>query len=160
MQSVLRYSFVWTVEKCTSLKIATHRMKRRRTAETCKFQRSIHKRIFLTLRTYTAWSMRGAFTEQTLRSTGYKYLEIGINAGPSSYVEIALGDHHGRELSLSLETWKGFYEQRWNIYKVLRNEYNFISVGLLTVSVCTLNDAALVRLDSSFLRWSKRHYDV
>jgi len=54
--------------------------------------------------------MRGAFTEQTLRSTGYKYLEIGINAGPPSYVEIALGDHHGRELSLSLETWKGFYE--------------------------------------------------
>ena len=33
----------------------------------------------------------------------------------------------------------------------LRNEYkdNFISVGPLIVSVCTLNDATLVRLDSS-----------
>jgi len=82
---------------------------------------------------------------------GYKYLEIGINAGLPSYVEIALGDHRGHELSLSLETWKGLYEQRWNIYKILRNEYknNFISVGLLTVSVCMLNDAMLVRFNSS-----------
>jgi len=34
---------------------------------------------------------------------------------------------------------------------MLRNEYkdNFISVGPLTVSVCTLNDAMLVCLDSS-----------
>jgi len=44
--------------------------------------------------------------------TGYKFLEIGINVGPSSYVEIALGDHRGHELSLSLEMWKVLYEQR------------------------------------------------
>jgi len=40
-----------------------------------------------------------------LTATGYKYLEIGINVSPS-YVEIALGDYRGHELSLSLETWK------------------------------------------------------
>ncbi|KYN24346.1 hypothetical protein ALC57_04055 [Trachymyrmex cornetzi] len=75
-----------------------------------------------------------------LTSTGYKYLEIGINVGPPSYVEIALGDHRGHELSL--ETWNGLYEQRWNIYKMLRNEYknNFINVGPLTVRVCTLQN--------------------
>jgi len=86
-----------------------------------------------------------------LMVTGYKYLKIGINVGPPSYVEIALRDHRGHELSLSLETWKGFYEQQWNIYKMLRNEYkdNFISIGSLTISVCTLNDATLIRLDSS-----------
>ncbi|KYN11060.1 hypothetical protein ALC57_16792 [Trachymyrmex cornetzi] len=87
--------------------------------------------------------------------TGYKYLEIGINVGPPSYVEIALGDHSGHELSLSLETWKGLYEQRWNIYKMLRNEYkdNFISVGPLTVRVCMLqSNVTLVRLDSSSVR--------
>ncbi|KAL6253943.1 hypothetical protein P5V15_015789 [Pogonomyrmex californicus] len=33
--------------------------------------------------------------------------------------ELALGDHRGQELILSLETWKGLYEQRWNIYKLL-----------------------------------------
>jgi len=49
-----------------------------------------------------------------------KEYKIGINVGPSSYVEIALGDHRGHELSLSLETWKGLYEQQWNIYKMLR----------------------------------------
>ncbi|KAL6256710.1 hypothetical protein P5V15_011637 [Pogonomyrmex californicus] len=55
----------------------------------------------------------------TLTATGYKFLEIGINVGPPSYVEPALGDHRGQELILSLETWKGLYEQRWNIYKLL-----------------------------------------
>ncbi|KYN30738.1 hypothetical protein ALC56_14982 [Trachymyrmex septentrionalis] len=89
-----------------------------------------------------------------LTNTGYKFLEIGINVGPPSYVEIVLGDHRGHELSLSLETWKSLYDQRWNIYKMLRNEYkdNFISVGPLIVRVCTLNDATLVRLDSSSVR--------
>ena len=36
-----------------------------------------------------------------LTTTGYKFLEIGINVGPLSYVEIALGDHRGHELLLS-----------------------------------------------------------
>ncbi|EGI61411.1 hypothetical protein G5I_10319 [Acromyrmex echinatior] len=46
-----------------------------------------------------------------LTNTGYKfYLEIKINVGPPSYVEIALGDYRGHELSLSLETWKNLYE--------------------------------------------------
>ena len=48
------------------------------------------------------------------------------------------------------ETWN-LYKQWWNIYKMLWNEYkdNFISVGPLIVRVCTLNNATLVRLDSS-----------
>ncbi|KAL6268065.1 hypothetical protein P5V15_001151 [Pogonomyrmex californicus] len=53
----------------------------------------------------------------TLTATGYKFLEIRINVGPPSYMEIALGDHRGQELILSLETWKALYKQRWNIYK-------------------------------------------
>ena len=69
-------------------------------------------------------------------------------------MEIALGDHRGHELSLSLETLKSLYEQRWNIYKMLQNEYkdNFLSFGSLTVRVCMLNDTTLVRLDSSSIR--------
>ncbi|KAL6268200.1 hypothetical protein P5V15_001309 [Pogonomyrmex californicus] len=90
----------------------------------------------------------------TLTATGYKFLEIGINVGPPSYVEIALGDHRGQELILSLETWKGLYEQRWNIYKLLLNDYkdNFISVGPLTVRICLMNDVTLVRLESLNVR--------
>ena len=73
-----------------------------------------------------------------LTVTSYKFLEIGLNIDPPNYVEIALGDHRGHELSLSLKTWKGLYEQRWNIYKMLRNKYkdNFISVGPLIIRIC------------------------
>ncbi|KYN11433.1 hypothetical protein ALC57_16414, partial [Trachymyrmex cornetzi] len=49
-------------------------------------------------------AMRLLSRRYDLTATGYKYLEIGISVGPPSYVEIALGDHCGHELSLSLET--------------------------------------------------------
>jgi len=89
-----------------------------------------------------------------LTSTGYKFLEIGINVGPPSYVEIVVGDHRGQNIAMSLEMWKGLCEQRWNIYKLLRNEYkdNFINVGPLTISVSAMKDFALVRLESSNVR--------
>ncbi|XP_018347220.1 PREDICTED: uncharacterized protein K02A2.6-like [Trachymyrmex septentrionalis] len=70
-------------------------------------------------------AMRLLSRRYDLTNMGYKFLEIGINVGPSSYVEIALGDHRGHELSLSLETWKNLYEQRWNIYKMLRIQGQF-----------------------------------
>ncbi|KYN43258.1 hypothetical protein ALC56_02321 [Trachymyrmex septentrionalis] len=39
-----------------------------------------------------------------LTRTGYKFLEIGINVGPPSYIEIAIGDNRGNKLILSIET--------------------------------------------------------
>ncbi|KYN14631.1 hypothetical protein ALC57_13161 [Trachymyrmex cornetzi] len=98
-----------------------------------------------------------------LTFTAYKFLDIGIVVGSTSHVEIAICDNRGNRIILPHVTWKAFieshadverlmqYEQRCNIYKMLRNEYkdNFISVGPLTIRVCTLNDATLVRLDSS-----------
>ncbi|EZA50692.1 hypothetical protein X777_11116 [Ooceraea biroi] len=70
-----------------------------------------------------------------LTATGYKYLVIGINVGPPSYVEIEIGDHRGNELILSLETWKELYEQRWDIQNRLRKDVRGrpITVGPLTV---------------------------
>lgn len=91
-----------------------------------------------------------------LTATEFKFLEIGINVGPPSYVEIAIRDHRGKELILSLETWKGLCEQRRNIQNLLRNDshdiYNFISVGPLTVRVRTINNARLISLESSDVR--------
>ena len=91
-----------------------------------------------------------------LTATEFKFLEIGINVGPPSYVEIAIGDHRGKELKLSLETWKGLYEQRHNIQNFLRNDskdaYSFISVGPLTVRFHTINDTKLISLESSNVR--------
>ncbi|XP_071653039.1 uncharacterized protein [Temnothorax longispinosus] len=92
-----------------------------------------------------------------LTVTGYKFLEIGINVGPPSYVEIAVGDHRGKELLLSLETWKALYEQRRNIQNFFRNDFkdahSFINVGPLTVRVCTsVNNVKLIRLESVNVR--------
>jgi len=88
--------------------------------------------------------------------TGYKYLEISINVGPSSYVEIAIGDHRGNELILSLETWKELYEQRGHIQNYLWNRRNIpinsISVGSLTVQFGVMNNAKLIRLESFDVR--------
>jgi len=46
-------------------------------------------------------AMRLLSRRYDLTNTGYKYLEIGINVGPPSYVEIVLGDHRGHELAVS-----------------------------------------------------------
>ncbi|XP_071581036.1 uncharacterized protein [Temnothorax nylanderi] len=90
-----------------------------------------------------------------LTATGYKFLEVGVNVGPPSYVEIAVGDNRGTELILSLETWKGFHEQRRNIQNFLRytkDTCDFISVGPLTLRICTINGVKLVRLESLNVR--------
>ncbi|XP_071640900.1 uncharacterized protein [Temnothorax longispinosus] len=89
-----------------------------------------------------------------LTATEYKFLEIGINVGPPSYVEIAVGDpRRGKELLLSLETWKALYEQRQNIQNFFRNDFkdihSFINVGPLTMRVCTVNNIKLIRLESA-----------
>ncbi|XP_072764635.1 uncharacterized protein [Anoplolepis gracilipes] len=94
--------------------------------------------------------------QYALTTTEFKFLEIGINVGTPSYVEIVIGDHQGKELVLSLETWKGLYEQRRNIHDLLRKDskdtYNFISVGPLTVRVHTINDTKLISLESLNVR--------
>ena len=76
--------------------------------------------------------------------TRYKFLEIGINVGPPSYIEIAIGDNRGNKLILSIETWKELHEQRWNIQNCLRNyKNNSISIGPLTVQLSTIENAML-----------------
>jgi len=65
-----------------------------------------------------------------LTATGYKFLEIGINVGPPSYVEIAIEDHRGNELILSPETWNGLYEQQeylWNRCKDIPHSISVVS---------------------------------
>lgn len=100
------------------------------------------------------WTQRILSRRYALTATGYKYLEIGINVGPPSYVEIAVGDHRGNELILSLETWKGLYEQRWNIQQLLRNDRRdaAISAGPLTIRAIAINGTKLIRLESSNVR--------
>jgi len=89
-----------------------------------------------------------------LTATGYKYLEIGINVGPPNYMEIALGDHRGHELSLSK---RGRASTSSNL-RCCEMKNNFISIGPLTVSVCTLMLRSYVSILHPYaLRWPKRH---
>ncbi|KYN03311.1 hypothetical protein ALC62_05843 [Cyphomyrmex costatus] len=58
---------------------------------------------------------------------------------------------------MSLETWKGLYEQRLNIYNLLRNEYkdNFITVEPITATIYAHTDLTLVRLESPTVHVSR-----
>jgi hypothetical protein len=93
-----------------------------------------------------------------LTATEFKFLEIGIRVDPPSYVEIAIGDHRGKQLILSLETWKGLYEQRHVIQNYLNDDssnkdvYHFISVGPLTVRFHKINDTKLISLEATDVR--------
>ncbi|XP_071629899.1 uncharacterized protein [Temnothorax longispinosus] len=114
-----------------------------------------YKKLFLFLLSSISGDRRAVrilSRRYALTATGYKFLEIGINVGPPSYVEIAVGDHRGKELLLSLESWKALYEQRQNIQNFFRNDFkdihSFINVGPLTVRVCTVNNIKLIRLES------------
>ncbi|XP_072762596.1 uncharacterized protein, partial [Anoplolepis gracilipes] len=124
------------------------------------FSQIVFKLIFFILFFYSISLKRRAIRilsrRYALTTTEFKFLEIGINVGTPSYVEIVIGDHQGKELVLSLETWKGLYEQRRNIHDLLRKDskdtYNFISVGPLTVRVHTINDTKLISLESLNVR--------
>ncbi|KMQ91625.1 hypothetical protein RF55_8480 [Lasius niger] len=50
-----------------------------------------------------------------LTPTSYKYLEIGISVGITSYVELALGDNRGNQIILPIETWKSQMQKRADI---------------------------------------------
>ena len=89
-----------------------------------------------------------------LTRMGYKFLEISINVGPPSYIEITIGDNRRNELILSIETWKGLYEQHWNIQNCFRNHHksNSISVEPLTVRFSKIENAKIVCLELSDVR--------
>ncbi|KAL6253944.1 hypothetical protein P5V15_015790 [Pogonomyrmex californicus] len=57
-----------------------------------------------------------------LTSTAYKYLDIGINVGPVSYVELRIGDNRGNQILLPYVMWKTLIEKpcsnaKYNIVK-------------------------------------------
>jgi len=63
-----------------------------------------------------------------LTLTAYKYLDIGINVGSVSFVELFIGDNQGNRLILSRATWKIFIERRVDIEHSAVN-CNFISIN-------------------------------
>ncbi|XP_011697317.1 PREDICTED: uncharacterized protein LOC105455587, partial [Wasmannia auropunctata] len=47
-----------------------------------------------------------------LTHTSYKWLDIGINAGPLSTIDLTIGDNRGNGIVLSYETWRALMDRR------------------------------------------------
>ncbi|XP_036142630.1 uncharacterized protein LOC118645514 [Monomorium pharaonis] len=60
----------------------------------------------------------------TLTKTGYKYLDIGIVVKSPSYVNIVLGDCHGKEISFTIDEWKELVKLKSTILTTLRSNNN------------------------------------
>lgn len=92
-----------------------------------------------------------------LTITEHKYLEIGINAGFTSYVEIAIGDKRGNEVLFSLETWKGLMEHEQTIqeYYLSKDKKKFtkhLYIGQLKIEFVIFNNMKCIRLELNNVR--------
>ncbi|KAL6268278.1 hypothetical protein P5V15_001394 [Pogonomyrmex californicus] len=57
-------------------------------------------------------SIRILERKYSLTNTGYKFLNVCVTLERSSRVNIILGDSHGKEVSMSPDTWRQLVEQR------------------------------------------------
>ncbi|XP_036141749.1 uncharacterized protein LOC118645212 [Monomorium pharaonis] len=91
----------------------------------------------------------------TLTKTGYKYLDIGIVVKSPSYVNIVLGDCHGKEISFTVDEWKELVKLKSMIITTLRfnnnnNTYDNMElpmVGNIFLRVGKINNLPILRLE-------------
>ena len=102
-----------------------------------------------------------------MTKTGYKHLDISINVSQPSFVEIVLGDCHGKEISLTPDTWKELLDLRPTLLSYLqldeRDESRLpalIYIGQLTLRFGKLNNLRILRLETPKIRLaiSKNHF--
>ncbi|KAL6253947.1 hypothetical protein P5V15_015794 [Pogonomyrmex californicus] len=91
-------------------------------------------------------------------STGYKFLNVCVTLERSSRVNIILGDSHGKEVSMSPDTWRQLVEQRHVLSKYLQSingEPSFPApshIGNMTVRFGKINNLTILRLETSAAR--------
>jgi len=84
-----------------------------------------------------------------LTATSYKYLDIGINVGPLSSVEIVIGDNRGNKIILHHATWEMFIERRANIEQLLQSPTpSSITIQDLIVELVKIQGVNMVKLKS------------
>ncbi|KAL6268028.1 hypothetical protein P5V15_001110 [Pogonomyrmex californicus] len=66
-------------------------------------------------------SIRILERKYSLTKTGYKFLNVCVTLERSSRVNIILGDSHGKEVSMSPDTWRQLVEQRHVLSKYLQS---------------------------------------
>ena len=82
-----------------------------------------------------------------LTPTAYKYLDIGINAGPMSSVDIHIGDNRGNRIILPHATWVTFIERRADIQRLVQSP-GPSSLAFHDLELAKIRDADIVKLTS------------
>ncbi|XP_071578133.1 uncharacterized protein [Temnothorax nylanderi] len=84
-----------------------------------------------------------------LTSTAYKFLDVGINAGPMSPVDILIGDNRGNRIILPHTTWVTFIEKRADIQRFVQSPApSSLAFRDLKLRVVKIRDADIVKLTS------------
>jgi len=84
-----------------------------------------------------------------LTATSYKYLDIGINVGPVSSVEIVIGDNRGNKIILLHATWEMFIERRANIEQLLQSPApSSLAIQDLIVELVKIHGVNMIKLKS------------
>ncbi|XP_024880439.1 uncharacterized protein LOC112460140, partial [Temnothorax curvispinosus] len=84
-----------------------------------------------------------------LTSTAYKYLDVGINVGPMSFVDILIGDNRGNQIVLPHATWTALIERRMDIEQLLESTIgSSLSIHDAVIELVKMRDASVVKLTS------------
>ncbi|XP_039303319.1 uncharacterized protein LOC120357265 [Solenopsis invicta] len=83
-----------------------------------------------------------------LTSTAYKYLDIGISVGPTSFVEILIGDNRGNQIILAHATWTALFQKRVDIERLAQSTSpsSTLSIQDLIVQLIKLRNENIVKL--------------
>ncbi|XP_071580047.1 uncharacterized protein [Temnothorax nylanderi] len=82
-----------------------------------------------------------------LTVTAYKYLDIGISVGSTSFVELILGDNQGNQIVLPHATWTTIIERRMDIEQLMQSTVgSSLSIRDLIIELVKMRDANIVKL--------------
>jgi hypothetical protein len=83
-----------------------------------------------------------------LTSTAYKYLDIGISVGPTSFVEILIGDNRGNQIILPYATWTALFQKRMDIERLVQSTppSSALPIQDLIVQLIKLSNEKIVKL--------------
>ncbi|XP_029659375.1 uncharacterized protein LOC115233211 [Formica exsecta] len=82
-----------------------------------------------------------------LTRTAYKYLDIGISVGITSYVKLHLGDNRGNQIVLSIDTWESLMMKRADVERLVQTpDHTPIWVNDLTIEIVKISDSSVVKL--------------
>ncbi|XP_025995093.1 uncharacterized protein LOC120359889 [Solenopsis invicta] len=83
-----------------------------------------------------------------LTSTAYKYLNIGISVGSTSFVEILIGDNRGNQIILAHATWTALFQKRMDIERLVQSTSpsSALPIQDLIVQLIKLRNENVVKL--------------